>query len=92
MDKILQRTKTILENLVFETYRARLIDVADNQKAYIDHFKDMAYDLYSIHEYQSFSSIMIDIENGLWNHVGLDHIDAVCIAEYVFTPLSKEYN
>jgi hypothetical protein len=92
MDQILEHTKIILEDLVFETYRARLIDVKHDQKAYIEHFKYMAYDLYSIYNYQSFSSIMVDIEKGVWNHITLDQVDVVCIVEHIFTPLSKEYN
>jgi hypothetical protein len=89
MDQILEHTKILLEDLVFETYRNRLDDVETNQKAYIEHFKDMAYDLYAIHNYQSFSSIMIDIENGVWNHITLDQVDDVDLVEKIFHPITQ---
>jgi hypothetical protein len=89
MDQILEHTKTILEDLVFETYRARLIDVKHDQKAYIEHFKYMAYDLYSIYNYQSFSSIMVDIEKGVWNHITLDQVDDLEIVKMIFHPITR---
>lgn len=89
MDQILEHTKAILEDLVYETFRARLADVEPTQKAYCEHFEDMALNLLTIYEYVSFSSIMIDIERGIWNHIALDEVDDVDIVEKIFEPLTK---
>ena len=89
MDQILQYTKTILEDLVFETYRNRLDDVFPIEEDYNLHFGNMADDLLRIYNYEKFWKLIEDIENGQWNHIGLDQIDTICLVEHVFTPISR---
>jgi hypothetical protein len=75
MKYILKAAQDLMEQSLIDIYTIMAQDLELDPATYQLHFKSMADHLFLIHSYTTYSALVKDIENGVWNVIGLDNHD-----------------